>query len=165
MGRYRTSPRRSPCRRVFPLSRPCRIWLDLSGNCSRGKWIRTSGSAREWLPFCFVYLPETVRVSPKGPVRGRGFESTSLQGRVRELSVPASALLFEQLAYHPRGAGLECESPATANLDRQNTGRRRLGEDVVDIPGRERSEDRRTSGRRVVRAIAQRRNLSGIGKR
>src|SRR5262252_7818282 len=34
MGRYRTSPRRSPCRRVFPLSRPCRIWLDLSGNCS-----------------------------------------------------------------------------------------------------------------------------------
>ena len=33
MGRYRTSPRRSPCRRVFPLSRPCRIWLDLSGNC------------------------------------------------------------------------------------------------------------------------------------
>jgi len=47
------------------------------------EWIRTSGSAREWLPFCFVYLPETVRVSPKGLVRDRGFESTSLQQTVR----------------------------------------------------------------------------------
>jgi len=30
------------------------------------------------------------------------FESTPLQRRVRELSVPASALLLEQLVYHPR---------------------------------------------------------------
>src|SRR6516162_2759880 len=40
--------------------------------------IESTGSAREWLPFCFVYLPETVRVSPKELVRDRGFESTSL---------------------------------------------------------------------------------------
>jgi hypothetical protein len=38
----------------------------------------------------FVYLPETVRVSPKGlaDIRDRSFESTSLQRGVSELSVP-----------------------------------------------------------------------------
>jgi len=29
------------------------------------RFVRTSGSAREWLPFRFVYLPETVLVSSK----------------------------------------------------------------------------------------------------
>src|SRR6516165_10073088 len=35
--------------------------------------IESSGSAREWPPFRFVYLPETVRASSKGD---RSFEST-----------------------------------------------------------------------------------------
>ena len=52
------------------------------------EWIRTSGAAREWLPFRFVYLPETVRVSPKGPadVPYRSFESTfSSSNAIRRL--------------------------------------------------------------------------------
>ena len=65
-----------------------------------------------------------------------------------------------------RGAGLEGEPPAPADLCRQNARRGRcLGKDVVDIPCRERSEDRCTWRRRIVRAIAQLCDLSGIGKR
>ena len=54
------------------------------------EWIRTSGSARECLPFRFVYLTETVGISSEGlaGVRDRNFESTSLQRRVHKLSVP-----------------------------------------------------------------------------
>ena len=84
------------------------------------EWIRTSGSAREWLPFCFVYLPETVRVSPKGLVRDRGFESTSLQQTVR-LSSGFASIRGQSPGFQPlcgpfRAAvvGRDAQSPAAS---------------------------------------------------
>src|SRR5262249_52144744 len=60
----------------------------------------SSDATRLLYPDCGSRRP----ARPPRVARNWNFESSSLQGRVRELSVPASALLFEQLAYHPRPA-------------------------------------------------------------
>src|SRR6516225_11745392 len=100
--------------------------------------IESSGSAREWLPFRFVYLPETVRISSKGlaDVKDRSFEATSL----------------EQCCAWTSNARARYRRPA--ELDPQEKLTRCCGRTVVSIPptddARCSSNDRRGYARGVV---------------
>src|SRR6202022_936223 len=127
-----------------------------------GRWRRGGAGRRRTQEICDL---EKYRCSGQ-PAAGAGHRRT-----VRPPGPDADGHLRvvadrPEIAVAVGRPGLEGEPAATANLGWQHAGRRwRLGQDVIDVPGGERPEDRCSRDRRIARTVAQRRYLATVRQR